>query len=244
MRKRILLQIPDSRFQTAPPAWSSGTGTGTGDAINRLSPGDPLSLSPQIEACKGLLCLVSHAVNYTKFEWGIQFQFQLEPCRAHQWDHSRSRDSTWRLWSTPQLPDRDTWLLTPCTLLLKVVSIQERVSLTHATSSITYANNEWRLRALNCPSLPLSLQRPLLVLLLRLRLKCLANSSLVLKSGGNYNSQGELPNTPQWRIVSVQLVLSCTLIEAWDFSCTSNVAQIRLSYVILQQQIAVGRVMQ
>ncbi|CAJ0545441.1 Ff.00g089140.m01.CDS01 [Fusarium sp. VM40] len=61
----------DSRFQIpdyATSAWSSGTGTGTGDAINRLSPGDPSRLSPQIEACKGLLCPVSHAVNYTKFE--------------------------------------------------------------------------------------------------------------------------------------------------------------------------------
>jgi hypothetical protein len=110
------------------------------------------------------VCPVSHAVNYSKFKWGIQFQNLAEFSNEITPGHA-----TWRLGSTPQLLDRDTWFLIPCTSLLKVVSIQgslliqERVSLTHSTFSITYAKAmiNGRLRVLNCPSIaPLSSTTP------------------------------------------------------------------------------------
>lgn len=141
----------DFGFQAAPPAHGhQAQARETPSTVFLLA----ILLSPQIEACR--VCPVSHAVNYSEFKWGIQLQNLAEFVNEMTPGHA-----TWRLGSTPQLPDQDTWFLIPCTSLLKVVSIQgslliqERVSLAHATSSITYAKVmiNGRLRVLNCPSI-------------------------------------------------------------------------------------------
>lgn len=70
MRKRMPVEIPDSRFRTTPPAHghqAQAQARETPSTVFLLAIPQGCPLKSRL-VTKGLLCPVSHAVNYTKFE--------------------------------------------------------------------------------------------------------------------------------------------------------------------------------